>query len=279
MGDAQIVPFGKYRGQPVEALAQDDQYREWLMAQPWFGERFPNLRTVIVNNFAAPEETPEHNALQALMLDDAWTLRFLRTVLGDQGLEKIGEAARADAAEPEWERAEGAGERALKAKEWVKADSDLLERSRASDGIAHGLDLARLEDRLSRGRAEQAAAEATEKKHMAAAEELERRTWKFGFRRRRFEDAGADVVVDGVLYLDGVKHPSWTHEFRIECKPAVGDDYPAILRQMKASKCDVLLIGDGGYTGRGANLEQVRAIFKASGIRVVLLRDMQEPTA
>jgi uncharacterized protein (DUF3820 family) len=28
-----VVPFGKYKGQPVEVLAQDPQYVEWMLLQ------------------------------------------------------------------------------------------------------------------------------------------------------------------------------------------------------------------------------------------------------
>jgi|ERR1700722_2798395 len=75
---SEIVPFGKYRGQPVEALAQDRQYVDWLTAQPWFKERFGNIYTLIVNNFQEPSETPEHNALQIKFLDRDYALRFVR---------------------------------------------------------------------------------------------------------------------------------------------------------------------------------------------------------
>lgn len=66
-----IIPFGKYKGQPVEVLAADRQYLEWLQAQPWFPERFPAMHTLIVNNFGEPEFTPEHNRLQLEFLDPA----------------------------------------------------------------------------------------------------------------------------------------------------------------------------------------------------------------
>jgi hypothetical protein len=64
----QIIPFGKYKGQPIEAMAQDPQYCDWLVQQPWLKDRFPNLHTIIINNFVQPSETPEHNKLQALFL-------------------------------------------------------------------------------------------------------------------------------------------------------------------------------------------------------------------
>jgi hypothetical protein len=48
-----LMPFGKYRDQPIEVLAADPRYCEWLAAQPWFRTRFTHLHTLIVNNFAA----------------------------------------------------------------------------------------------------------------------------------------------------------------------------------------------------------------------------------
>ena len=74
----EVVPFGKYRGQPVEVLVQDRQYVDWLTAQPWFKEKFGNFYTLIVNNFQEPSETPEHNALQIKFLDRDFCLRFVR---------------------------------------------------------------------------------------------------------------------------------------------------------------------------------------------------------
>lgn len=76
MSAGNLVPFGKYRGQPVEAMAQDQQYVEWLTQQAWFKERYQNLYTVIINNFGEPSNTPEHNALQARFLDDDFRLKF-----------------------------------------------------------------------------------------------------------------------------------------------------------------------------------------------------------
>jgi len=57
---SELIPFGKYKGQPVEVMAQDKQYAEWLTAQPWFRDKFAGLYTVIINKFQEPSETPEH---------------------------------------------------------------------------------------------------------------------------------------------------------------------------------------------------------------------------
>ena len=69
--DTALVPFGKHKGQPVEVLLADPGYRDWLLAQPWVRDRFPTFHQVIINYGAEPAETPEHNQMQAAFLDDA----------------------------------------------------------------------------------------------------------------------------------------------------------------------------------------------------------------
>lgn len=65
-----IMPMGKYKGQPIEVLDGDPQYRDWLCSQSWFREKFGNQYTLIVNNFTEPSCTPEHNRIQSMFLDD-----------------------------------------------------------------------------------------------------------------------------------------------------------------------------------------------------------------
>lgn len=76
-----LIPFGKYRGQPIEALAGDQQYADWLAAQPWFRERHPSLYTIIINNFTVAADTPEHNKLQARLLDEKFTTRLINSAV------------------------------------------------------------------------------------------------------------------------------------------------------------------------------------------------------
>ena len=38
-----VIPFGKYKGRPVEALAQDREYSDWLTGQAWFREPLREL--------------------------------------------------------------------------------------------------------------------------------------------------------------------------------------------------------------------------------------------
>jgi hypothetical protein len=53
---SEVVPFGKYKGQPIEVLANDRGYLDWLTAQSWFRERYAGIYTLIINNFGEPSE-------------------------------------------------------------------------------------------------------------------------------------------------------------------------------------------------------------------------------
>jgi len=77
----EIIPFGKYKGKPVEVLAQDKQCLEWLTAQSWFIERYRDIHTLIVNNFQESSETPEHNKIQALFTDKSFCSAFANTII------------------------------------------------------------------------------------------------------------------------------------------------------------------------------------------------------
>lgn len=68
----EVIPFGKYEGQPLEILNADPNYRNWLVNQGWFIEQHPKIHTLIVNNFQEPTDTPEHNSMQARFLDTKW---------------------------------------------------------------------------------------------------------------------------------------------------------------------------------------------------------------
>lgn len=68
----EFITFGKYKGQPIEVLASDPKYCEWLSCQDWFRSRYSSIYNVIINNFVQTEDTPEHNRMQALFLDNSF---------------------------------------------------------------------------------------------------------------------------------------------------------------------------------------------------------------
>jgi hypothetical protein len=42
-----IMPFGKYRGQPVDSLLHDPGYVAWLLNQEWLQARYPQVHSYI----------------------------------------------------------------------------------------------------------------------------------------------------------------------------------------------------------------------------------------
>lgn len=175
-----VVPFGKYKDQPVEAMAADRDYMDWLLAQPWFKDKYQNIYTLIINNFTEPSETPEHNALQALFLDDA----FVKKVIAVHHTGVVYDSV------------------------WVRS----LRRLTVS-----------------------------------------------------FEKKGADVHID----LCGVG-------FAVEIKPVVGDDYPAVLRQIRNTSCPgypILFLER--YTGCGVTKDQFVEVFNKSGVSVVFREEAE----
>lgn len=73
----QLMPFGKYKGQPVSVLAGDPSYCDWIMGQDGIKQKWPVVYNLIVNNFTRSEDTPEHNRLQAQFLDRNFVEKFL----------------------------------------------------------------------------------------------------------------------------------------------------------------------------------------------------------
>jgi hypothetical protein len=49
-GDAQVIPFGKYRGYLLEEVfVEDPSYLEWLASKDWFRAQFERLHAAIVS--------------------------------------------------------------------------------------------------------------------------------------------------------------------------------------------------------------------------------------
>lgn len=68
-----LVPFGKYKGQPITSLLNDTKYLEWCKQQEWF-KKFPIVYNICVNqtifNQNENSKTPEHNRIQNLFLEE-----------------------------------------------------------------------------------------------------------------------------------------------------------------------------------------------------------------
>lgn len=76
--DITVVPIGKYKGQPLEVLFADQKYSEWLLAQAWFIDRYAELAQLLrMGRLAEPQDTPEHNAMVASLIDQRDGMEWL----------------------------------------------------------------------------------------------------------------------------------------------------------------------------------------------------------
>jgi len=103
----------------------------------------------------------------------------------------------------------------------------------------------------------------------------------------RFEVRGVDVGVSWDFGVDSDpksarfwRYGQFSHNphyapqvLSVELKPEFGDDFPSVMRQMKRLGATVLVAYE--YNGRGASEAQMRAMFKASGIQVVFVHEIE----
>jgi len=70
-----MIPFGKHKGRSAaEVMTIDRPYVDWVLAQPWFQEKNPQLVQFFMHGGGEASETPEHNALQAKFTHDAYCM-------------------------------------------------------------------------------------------------------------------------------------------------------------------------------------------------------------
>lgn len=260
----QVIPFGKYKGQPVEVLRHDPAYVQWLSGQDWFRDRYALIHTLVINNFGEAAETPEHNALQVRFLDRNFCLALLRILDWDPAVDGLGFMQYGHDEYFDEQRASLTKKVEALEQEIIRAQN-LIEQYGEQGWLAGKLEDARkkippLLEQL----------DALEPELAVVVSE-----WPEITIRTAFEDRGWDVALCAF-----VNAPSWDTgsrlELDIELKPSLGDDYPAVLRQMRAndrgSKNNVLVFDR--FAATGASLEQVKAIFKASRFKVIALADI-----
>jgi len=83
MAKAVVLTFGKHRGRSVEELLLiDPDYLDWLRAQSDLLLKKPEIARAFTELGVSGDNTPVHNALQALFLDDAVCESLFRQLIG-----------------------------------------------------------------------------------------------------------------------------------------------------------------------------------------------------
>jgi hypothetical protein len=168
----EIIPFGKYKGQPLDILKNDEKYLLWLRSQDWFIRDYQAINTIIINNFKEPDETPEHNKLQVIFLDPNVCQNFINYIIREEHLDN-------------------------------------------PETVFHSV---------------------------------------------KFEERGIDVTIFAKAF-----------NIRIELKPVISDDYPAVLRQVLNNGAQFIVCKK--YSATGATFEQAKKIFELSGKKLLLLSE------
>lgn len=240
---SELIPFGKYKGQPVEQLQHDEQYAGWLVQQPWFKERYGKIHTLIVNNFKEESASPEHNRMQVRFLNKEFCLKFALSSLGE----------------------------------------GMVEDAEELSVITCGTNIEDYRERFN-------------------PEPWQYKKWL----AVQFEDYGWDVVlsvrkcypylkISNYESCDGVvkKEKLFTHDcnfcFFIELKPTIGDDFPAVLRQVKsrAMRCNfpvretlssknIVFVVCDSFQSDSVSLEDAKSMFAASRIYLMLSSEVQD---
>lgn len=272
-----VIRFGKkYKNQPYEVLLADPSYSLWLLNSMFakLQEQHPALLTFLLNRFGMPDSTPDHNRLQNRFLDATFALQFALAV--SPRIQSLADKLTTLVPIEAWTHhvrstLTSEHERAERMRRYEKGDSlakcrdnllELAERvafvtytGRYTDGNwLNAMQVSRLQfeyegaDVFYLVLCEAALAEAPGGSRIQANLD---------------EDVPWKTISTVVSARDG---------FRIELKPVVGDDYPAILRSMKAVKDTHLLVGE--YCGAGATWDEVVRVFSLSGIVAVLVEDV-----
>lgn len=276
----EIISFGKYKGRPVDFLQTDPAYCEWLLTQKWFVDRYPQINTLIVNNFTAAEDTPVHNMLQAKFLDDELCSSLCARVVRIEGSpfpEYVGKIRNYFQSkysgcvrqyETEKERIKRAADNTFgcvndikKAKvPCVKGDYDNKYYSPETD------------NGYSKWNTPGPACYCSSAILDGGSVKIE---------KTEFEVEGWDVKINASIIAGDV---SAMDDLNISCfveiKPSLGDDYPSVLRQMKANlpylsdkRLFVLVYKE--FTASSVTEEQVKNIFARSGFSVTSFGELE----
>lgn len=241
------MPFGKYKGQPISILETDPGYCDWLIAQPSIRREHPVIYNFIINNCQFPTETPEHNFYQS---------RFLNKAMQMSALQLSG---------------------------WAPLNPEKF-ISRINEKIS---DLTKIIEYHSSSKDSYTSKKKIEESnhYVAELENLKKKYEEFDPAQINpeieFECDGWDVLIKATLpssfgfTLEGNYYLKAFYKVSLglEIKPAVGDDYPQILRQMKASeqrhKTDFATLVYKNFDVSNLSLAEVSAIFRTSGFAVL----------
>ena len=296
--NGEIVPFGKYKGQPVETLTADADYCEWLIAQPWFSSKYRNVYNIVIQGGAEPQDSPEHNEMQARFLDDGWCFALADLLRprrkGTYGLEAARKLLDADP-----------GYQAFRdCCELKTYPAEIVPRRFEDRGwdVVYGVEPASISARRTRLVPPLPACSCTCDHTACAANARCRggsgycRHDSDGWHRERegidstwhccddcYWSSKGPLTYDQRSWLKETLHefqPGYGGIVRVELKPDLGDDYPAVLRQVTGypgDYADRRCVVARRYAFERVTWDQVRKIFAASQVTLLAESEITSP--
>lgn len=297
---AEIVPFGKYKGQPVQTLLADQNYRDWLLSQPWFRERWGNVYQMVINYGGEPQDSPEHNEMQVSFLSDQRCLALARLLTPEAfDVSKIRYSGR-DRQYHERFKAHLDGNYTpaeVRGRSFEAGGWDVVFRV---DPVSLRLKVTSMPDckcgpcdhsecsKLAPCQADDRQREqlialgvgglrwCTHERHPGEREKLDLR---YSYSNAHCTEGCPWGDREALQWMEQGTHSWWptgVGYFRLELKPDLGDDFPSVLRQVK------------NYDGNGyrcvvvrrdqferVTWEQVSEVFEASGVTLIREADIQ----
>lgn len=242
-----LMEFGKYKGQPVEVLANDPNYCQYLINQHGFKEQNYSLYQIIINNFFEPNDTPEHNALQARFTDNNFC--FALGKLCNWILMHKSSCIR------NIERAINKLERAnynSYSNNQQKIDELIIHRNGMKENvyIKNGIEYNGFNDPL-----------------FIIGKVFEQDGWDLIIQTDDANTNSSYCRGDFLAYNDcDIK----MNKIAVEIKPTLGDNYPAILRQMKMAKThpDFQCLVYESFNATNVTLDQIKEIFSSFDFKI-----------
>ncbi len=245
-----LVPFGKYKGQPLQVLENDESYANWVINQENIKQRYPIVYNFIVHNQKlTPIDTPEHNKMQVRFLDWEYSLKLI--YLLDPNFFKFNS---------------NHFKNNLKQLYFsIKNNDDKLEdfggtdlkrfNEKIDDIIKYPIDLLN---------------------HWETSFEVKGSDvfvsmsygYDFGifFRNYDIYDYGDYITKRQKSLLKQLEFYINT-DLKIELKPSIGDDFPSVFREMKSHKSNILIIDQLNTTN--VSFDILEQFFSTEGIRVI----------
>lgn len=262
---ATIIPFGKYKGRTVdEIVVSDPQYFTWLAGQAWAVEKFQWLIDE-ARGLGGPvqshdDDSPEHNLIQARFLDPTFCVAVLVALKAVNVA--IVQAAYADEIRASLINCCDQHFKDFRRKMFKDSSNYYGDPPKDSKDLDAYLNW------------------------MVKPQPLYRYTAAI---KANFEGA-CDVKTSFEIKRPDNRsryvHTLMAFDALIEVKPAVGDNFPAYIRQIKGQRIRARSYGSSDlptvallydkFTATNLSEAQVRAMFEQSGIPTVKLSEVEQ---